>query len=188
MIKTTKILALTLAATLALSLLLIWGADALSGTLRHRREQLYYHHVLRAATEFDVPVPLILAVIRTESDFRPQVVSSAGAVGLMQLLPQTFTDVSERLLQEENAVSEIYDPATNIRYGTCYLAYLYRQFGDWETALAAYNAGEGRVRAWLADEAIAPDGALKTIPYPETARYVQSVNDALAHYRDKYNF
>ena len=188
MTKATKALALALIAALCLSLLSILAVDALNAALRHRREQLYYHQVLLAAAEFDVPAPLILAVIRTESDFRPRAMSSAGAIGLMQLLPDTFTDVGERLLQESSDDIQIYTPSVNIRYGTCYLSYLYRQFGDWETALAAYNAGEGRVRTWLADKTLSSEGDLLTIPYPETARYVQSVLHALAYYRDKYNF
>lgn len=188
MTKATKTLALTLLVALCLSFLLIVAVDAWSAALRHRREQIYYHHVLLSAAEFDVPAPLILAVIRTESDFHPRAVSSAGAIGLMQLLPDTFTDIGERLLQEASDDTQIHTPSVNIRYGVCYLSYLYHQFGDWETALAAYNAGEGRVRTWLADKELSPEGALQTIPYPETARYVQGVIHALAHYRDKYNF
>jgi soluble lytic murein transglycosylase len=185
--KAYKATALLLILALFLSLSAILLSDALTLLLRHRREQRYLPTARQAAEEFDVPLSLVLAVIRTESNFRPRVVSDAGAVGLMQILPETFSDIGARLLAEPTVESDLLSPEINIRYGTCYLAYLYRQFGDWETALVAYNAGEGRVREWLSDPLLSIGGRLTAIPYPETARYVQSVTNALAYYRDKYN-
>ena len=123
---------------------------------------------------------MILAVIRTESNFRPNAVSDAGAKGLMQLMPQTFLWLCEEL-QEPHSMEKITDPETNVRFGTYYLSYLYEKFGSWRVALAAYNAGEGRVGEWLADPALTADGTLRRIPYPETAAYVKKT---LEYYTD----
>lgn len=129
---------------------------------------------------------MILAVIRTESDFRADAVSEAGAMGLMQLMPSTFDFLREELLQEPLSPETITTPNINIRYGSYYLSYLYRRFCDWPLAIAAYNAGEGRVEEWLSDEQLARDGVLHTIPYPETDAYVRTVLSHYAHYLKKY--
>ena len=109
-----------------------------------RRERTVLPLVYAAAEEFDAPVAMILAVIRAESDFRADALSSAGAQGLMQLMPETFSWLCEELKEPHHA-DEILTPATNIRFGTYYLSYLFEKFGTWRTTLAAYNAGEGRV-------------------------------------------
>ncbi len=123
---------------------------------------------------------MILSVIRAESDFHPDATSPVGAKGLMQLMPDTFAWLCEEL-NEAHAEGEITDPETNIRFGSYYLSYLFEKFGSWRVALAAYNAGEGRVAEWLQDPTLASGGALRRIPYPETAAYVKK---ALAYYVD----
>ncbi len=154
--------------------------------MRARREQDVLPLVRKAAAEFDVPVAMILAVIRTESDFRADAVSDAGAMGLMQLLPSTFSFLCEEKTGEMLPPAKITDPAVNIRYGTYYLAYLFKEFGDWPTTLAAYNAGEGRVREWLRDPELSQNGVLLTIPFPETRAYVRQAMEAYAYYLKKY--
>ncbi len=153
-----------------------------------RRESAVLALVGNAAAEFDVPVAMILAVIRAESDFYPDATSPVGARGLMQLMPDTFSWLCEEL-REPHAASEITDPETSIRFGTYYLYYLYEKFGSWRVALAAYNAGEGRVTEWLADPALSSGGTLRRIPYPETAAYVKKALgfyvDYLEHYPGK---
>ena len=77
----------------------------------------------------------------------------------------------------------IYDPETNIKYGTYYLSYLYRRFENWENTFAAYNAGPGNVYKWLDDpEYSDSEGNLTHIPFSETREYVKRV----AKYRNKY--
>ena len=66
------------------------------------------------------------------------------------------------------------------------LSYLYSEFGDWDTVFAAYNAGIGSVKLWLADESISENGKLKNIPYKETADYVEKVNKAAEKYKQLY--
>ncbi len=134
-----------------------------------------------ASAEFGVPAAMILAVIQTESKFDANVVSEAGAMGLMQLLPDTFSWIRDEKLCETQGAS-IFDPTLNIRYGTYYLSYLMDRFGDWRVALAAYNAGEGHVTEWLDS-----DGKLREIPFPETRGYVDRVMRAYARYDKKYD-
>lgn len=150
--------------------------------LPSKRERDVLDTVRAASDEFGVPAPLILAVIRTESNFRADARSQAGAVGLMQLLPETFLWISEEKLAEDLPLASLSSPAVNIRYGTYYLAYLTERFGDLRTALAAYNAGEGRVAEWLDGQS----GTLETIPYPETRTYVDKVLRTYARYTRKY--
>lgn len=147
---------------------------------RDRRERDLLPLVRAAAREFDVPVATVLAVIRTESDFCKDAVSTAGAIGLMQLLPETFLWISEEKLCEGYNTRHMTEPAVNIRYGTYYLSYLYRRFGDWSVALAAYNAGEGNVELWL------EEGSPLRIPFPETKTYVERVLRRTEYYAKKY--
>ena len=149
------------------------------------RERAVLPLVSAAAEEFDVPMAMILSVIRAESDFHPDAVSRVGALGLMQLMPQTFAFLCEEL-QIRHDPQMITDPPTNVRFGTYYLSYLYEKFGSWRVALAAYNAGEGRVGEWLCDPALTVDGTLRRIPYPETAAYVKKTLEYYVDYLESY--
>ena len=160
------------------SLLFLFFTGERTALARRRRAVLPL--VTAASVEFGVPAAMILAVIHAESDFQPDATSPVGAKGLMQLMPQTFSWLCERL-EETPLQNGISDPATNIRFGTYYLSYLYEKFGSWRVALAAYNAGEGRVCEWLADPLLASGDTLCHIPYPETAAYVKKT---LEYYTD----
>ncbi|HOA85731.1 MAG TPA: lytic transglycosylase domain-containing protein, partial [Bacillota bacterium] len=81
----------------------------------------FYEYVEASSKEFGVPEQILFAVIRSESNFDANAVSGAGAVGLMQLMPTTFRWISDDVLGERLDASMIYDPKTNIRYGTCLL-------------------------------------------------------------------
>ena len=172
---------------LCLALLALFLAQSTVNARRERREKMYVQTAMLAAAKFKIPFPLVLAVIRTESDFCPNAVSKAGACGLMQLMPQTFSFLQESVFDEQLPSDAIFDPDVNISYGTYYLSYLFEKFGNWFTALAAYNAGEGRVGEWLTDAELAPGGRLKNIPFAETAEYVQSTLEHYGTYREKYN-
>lgn len=147
----------------------------------------YKTYVLESANEFSFPPDLILAVIQAESNFDPNAVSGVGARGLMQIMPQTALLDINRMLKSDYSAEDLFDPAINIRCGTCYLAYLYDIFHDYDTMLAAYNAGMGNVWKWLKEEQYAQDGKLTTIPNPETAAYVLKVNSFLDDYRGIYD-
>lgn len=143
----------------------------------------YSEYVEKYSDEYGVPEDVIYAVIKCESSFKADAVSNSGAVGLMQMLPATFEDLSRRLGEEYNE-SLLYAPEISIKYGTYYLSYLYSRYGVWETVFAAYNAGYGRVDKWLADPEIATDGRLYSIPFEETRKYVERVSDARRVYSE----
>jgi soluble lytic murein transglycosylase len=149
--------------------------------------QDYAEYVTVYAEKYGVPEELVYAVIRTESDFDSGAVSSAGAVGLMQLMPQTFKWLTDEILFEHMESGMIYDPETNIRYGTYYLSRLYDRYGNWEVALAAYNGGPGNVDKWLENDRYADgEGGLKRIPFRETRHFVVRVTDAWDMYERLY--
>jgi len=178
-------------AVMALLLAVLLAAIAyviISGYIARMLHPTHYAELVgECAAEFGVPRSVIFAVIKTESSFRPNAVSRAGATGLMQLMLDTFSWLLSKT-GDEYTVEDLRDPAVNIRYGTMLLAVLYNEFGSWETALAAYNAGLNRVRIWLSDPEITKDGELVAIPYPETDNYVKKVAAAAAEYRRLYGF
>ena len=158
----------------------------------YQKPEEYVPFVEQYAEEFGVPVDLVYAVIKTESGFDSSAVSGKGAIGLMQMMPATFEWLTDDILREYLGIGMLYDPETNIKYGTYYLSRLYNRFGDWDTALAAYNGGEGNVSEWLRDKKYSDDGIkLKTDKIPdefsETKNYVKKVNKALKKYKELYN-
>jgi soluble lytic murein transglycosylase len=114
---------------------------------------------------------LVCAVVRAESRFHADAMSPRGAVGLMQIMPDTAAWIAGRL--DVNAF-DLLSPETNLRFGTWYLDYLMDRFGGLSLALAAYNAGPTRVDRWVAEG---------TTPFPETAAYVTRVLRAVPVYR-----
>ncbi len=145
----------------------------------------YEYEISAASEEFSVPKETICAVIYAESSFDKDARSSAGALGLMQIMPSTFKDI-QKALKTDYTEDDLFDPAVNIRAGTYYLSYLYRQLGDWETVHAAYNAGIGKVWNWLEDERYSEDGKLTYIPYGETKNYVKKIETAKEKYASLY--
>ncbi len=147
----------------------------------------YKDIIVTYCDKYGVPYELACAVIRTESSFNTNAKSSAGAVGLMQLMPTTAEEIAGRL-GEEYDESKLMDPDTNIKYGCFYLNFLYRYLGEnWDTACAAYNAGIGRVNQWLADSNYSDDGvSLKAIPIEETRNYVEKINKYKIKYKELY--
>ena len=171
-----------------LALLLIAAADALTRTLEEKREREVLPFVLLYSKTYDLSPALVLAVIKTESDFRSRAVSEVGAVGLMQLMPETFLYLSTEKLKETHHESALFDPDVNLKYGCYYLSYLFERFDDLTAVIAAYNAGEGRVAAWLSNPQLSQNGKLLNIPFGETAAYVKNVNAAFIKYQNKYQF
>lgn len=176
-----------LRAVLLIALLLVLLFVALRKPLQRRYYPLEYRDIISAASaEFDVPKDLVCAVIWVESRFRPDAESTAGACGLMQMAKETFAEMLWRLELPEDA--DIFAPEQNIRCGVFYLKRLYGLYDEnWETALAAYNAGMGNVNGWLSDPRYSADGVtLQDIPFSETASYVRKVQAAREVYKDLY--
>ena len=156
---------------------------ALNGTLSRLldriRYPLHYEAIVRDhARNYRLDPALLAAVIYQESRFRPGVVSEAGAVGLMQLLPGTARGIATRTGGVGFRDGDLYDPELNVRYGSWYLRHLLDKYGDEQTALAAYNAGQTNVDAW------AESGG--GIRFAETREYVASIEEAKRVYGSVY--
>jgi soluble lytic murein transglycosylase len=131
---------------------------------------------------------LVASLIRQESEFNPNAVSRANAVGLMQLLPKTGRAVAkEEKLKRYNA-SQLYTPAVNLQLGTRYFRGMVDRFGgSFEYALAAYNAGSDRVQEWLGQGKYRdPQEFVESIPFTETREYVQAIMRNAGVYRQLY--
>lgn len=149
----------------------------------------YKEYVEAYADTYGITPSLIYAVIRTESEFDPDVVSRAQAKGLMQITDATFAWVQMRAGEKEPLPPEnLFDPETNIHYGVYYMRLLLEQFSDTDTMIAAYNAGPTRVSEWLEETAYSKDGkTLYHIPYEETLQYVERVRKSQEMYRTLYD-
>lgn len=137
---------------------------------------LKYRAAVQAAAEkYGVDPCLIYGVIKTESNFNPAAESHAGAVGLMQLMPDTFTWLQTYYTDETNegdTFEDLKNPERNIDYGTNLLSVLLKMYGNEDTAICAYNAGVGNVDGWLEDSQYSRDGeTLLEVPFPETENY-----------------
>jgi soluble lytic murein transglycosylase len=131
---------------------------------------------------------LIAGVIFVESHFRDQT-SHAGAKGLMQLMPSTADYIARKSGGTQFVQGDLADPQINISYGSWYLRYLLERYhGNVALALAAYNAGEGKVDEWWRQASDRGESfqVAKHIPFPETREYVQKVLDARRAYRREY--
>ena len=143
--------------------------------------------IRQQASDKHLPPELIAGVIYAETKFDPRP-SSAGAEGLMQILPQTAEFLAHRSGATTFTVSDLATPQVNIAYGTYYLRYLLDHYGGSKVlALAAYNAGEANVDNWVARAR--SDGhklTIARIPFPETQAYVRKVLKAEHDYRHTY--
>lgn len=144
----------------------------------------YKEYVEKYSKEYDIDKALIYAIIKTESNFNQSAQSNVGAIGLMQLMPETFDWLQNRKTGEVTMDTDaLLDPETNIQYGCEFLSFLLDRYESEESAVAAYNAGFGAVDQWLQNEAYSSDGIhLDSIPYPETASYVVKVENAKSVY------
>ena len=140
---------------------------------------LKYDSIVRAhARNYQLDPALLAAVIYQESKFRPSVKSSSGAIGLMQLLPDTAKGIAVHTGGTRFRVDDLYNPELNVRYGSWYLRHLEEKYRDERTALAAYNAGQENVDEWRREG--------KGIAFGETRHYVKRVEQLKTLYRRGY--
>lgn len=138
--------------------------------------------VVPAATRYGLDPNLLLAVMRVESAYQKHIVSYAGAVGLMQIMPRTGQLIAHAVGHDDFSPADLLDPKTNLEFAAWYLTSLIRRFdGSLPLAIAAYNGGPHNVRRWMQQS---PDGTsvdvlLERIPFTQTHRYVRRV---LVHY------
>jgi peptidoglycan lytic transglycosylase len=149
---------------------------------------LQHEDIIRQqAAEKHLDPALIAAVIYAETKFDPRP-SSAGAEGLMQILPQTAEFLAHRSGATSFRTADLATPQVNIAYGSYYLRYLLNEYGGSKVlALAAYNGGEANVNRWLAAaHARGRHFTIADIPFPETQAYVHKVLQAEHDYRHSY--
>jgi peptidoglycan lytic transglycosylase len=144
------------------------------------RYPLEYEHIVRGhAEKYELDPALLAAVIYRESKFDPDARSSSGAIGLMQLLPDTAKGIALYTGGSRFEVDDLYDPEINVRYGSFYLRRLLNKYEDQRLALAAYNAGQANVDGWIAE-------GRDEIPFPETREFVENVLEARDVYARAY--
>ncbi|SDC10266.1 soluble lytic murein transglycosylase [Paenibacillus sp. UNCCL117] len=144
----------------------------------------YEEEIHTYAKQYDLDPLLVAAIIRVETNYRPDLESKKGAYGLMQLMPDTSDWIIEKAPFDDSYKSRLHDPAVSIELGSWYLNWMSKQFeGNPYAMVAGYNAGHGKVGMWLEDKQW--DGTLKNsqqIPYGETRHYLQRV----MYYYHKY--
>jgi soluble lytic murein transglycosylase len=155
----------------------VWRSEPV--WLDRLRYPLRYEAIVTAhARTYRLDPSLVAAVIYAESKFDADARSSAGAIGLMQLLPETARGIAVRTGGRRFVVTDLLDPEINVRYGSWYLRNLLTRYGDTTTALAAYHAGQGNVDDWRRQG--------RGIAFPETRAYVDKVLDLVRVYRRAY--
>lgn len=148
----------------------------------------YQDLVYRYALENELDPLLVAGVIRVESKFVPQARSPKGAIGLMQLMPETAEWIAEQMNFPGFELEDLQNPEVNIRFGTWYLASLHKEFqGNEVLMLAAYNGGRGNVKQWMQRYGWSMDfQAFHQIPFKETREYVGRVLHDKQRYQDLY--
>jgi soluble lytic murein transglycosylase len=148
----------------------------------------YWTDLKRSSATNGLDPYLVASLIRQESEFNPNAVSRANAVGLMQLLPKTGKAVAKEVKLKRYNASQLYTPAVNMQLGTRYFRGMVDKFGgSFEYALAAYNAGSDRVDEWLAQGKYRdPQEFVESIPFTETREYVQAILRNASVYKQLY--
>ena len=144
--------------------------------------------VLGATEDRDALDPeLLYAIMREESGYRPEVRSVSGALGLLQLMPDTAERVAKDEAFEGFRIDDLFRPQVNIQLGAAYLDQLLVRFaGRASAAIGSYNAGPHRVADWLEDQALDDDEWVEAIPYEQTRSYVKRVLRSVHAYRVLY--
>lgn len=136
----------------------------------------YSEIVEREALRYGVDPLLVYSVMKAESKFEPNAISQAGAMGLMQIMPDTYEWLALKSGITGVSKEDLLNPEINIKYGCLFLSILKEKYPQLKSVIAAYNAGSGNVDNWLVDLTITPDGKnLENIPFPETKKYTEKV-------------
>ena len=149
----------------------------------------YEEYVLKYSKTYKVDPVLIFSVIRVESNFNPKAESDVGARGLMQIMSDAYDWIKFRTNDNKSkSFDDMYDPETNIKYGSYYLSYLMDKYDNSiELTAAAYHCGMGLVDGWLADGTVKKDDfRVEDIPdeNDQTAHYVNKIDKAYSSYKE----
>ena len=163
----------------ALAAVLLYVEETEPSWYARLRYPLEYEHIVRGhARNYELDPALLAAVIYRESKFEADARSDSGAIGLMQLLPDTARGIALNTGGSRFRVEDLYDPEINVRYGSFYLRRLLRKYDDERLALAAYNAGQANVDEWVSEGG--------EIRFAETREYVEDVLEARDVYTRAY--
>ena len=137
--------------------------------------------------KYNVDTVEILSIIKAESNFKEDAVSSKNAYGLMQITHDTANWCAKELGLEYLNQDDLLNPYTNIKLGVFYYSYLLKRYNDTNSAFAAYNGGMGNVDKWLKDQQYSKDGkTIHNTPFAETTRYITKINNNIKIYRLLY--
>ncbi len=174
-----RLLTVSAIVLLALAAAAAWVVETEPDVYLRARYPLEYEGIIRThASNHGLDPALVAAVVYVESRFDPNASSAAGAVGLMQLLPDTAKGIALRTGGDRFVVADLRDPEINVRYGTWYLAHLRDRYRGMGLALAAYHAGQGNVDHWR-------ERGLGIV-FPETRAYVDEVERVRRAYARAY--
>lgn len=177
-----KLLKYLLILLLIVSLLTLAGSYAMSYLGTANYPVRYGREIEEVAKEENLDPRLVAAIIKTESDFRADVIAKDGGLGLMQLMPETAKEMCKEV-GIDYSEEAVLDPVTNIRLGCHHLASLIQKYQNRHLAAAAYNVGHTKVDQWLEEGTITWElESMKKIPVPITQKYVQKVDKAFSIY------
>ena len=150
----------------------------------------YSEYVEYYAGKYNIDPLILYSFIRTESNFNPNAQSNVGARGLMQITEETFDWIKSKIAPTEQLTfDDLYDPETNIRFGTYFVCYCLKKYDNHlATAAAAYHNGLGAVDALLTETQYSTDGVtLEHYPYPQMRQYVKKITESYQRYSEIYN-
>jgi len=146
----------------------------------------YENLIIETSHKYNLDPKIIASLINVESSYNANAKSNKNALGLMQIKLETANYIAALNNEDSPTENHLYSPEINIKFGCMYLQYLNKKFKDIYTSLAAYNAGETRVRNWL-NSNYSNDGiSLNFIPYKETENYIKKIKNNLKFYSKIY--
>jgi len=149
----------------------------------------YTDELMAAAEEFDLDPCMVAAQVFCESSYNPEAVSAVGAIGLMQIMPETGEWLATKIdIPGGYSTERLTEPAVNLRLGCWYMSFLCKRYdGQWKEALTAYIAGQGMVDKWLSDPELSKDGKhLDLIPGQDAKEYAEKVMNTHEKYVEAY--
>ena len=165
---------------IGLALLTAWGYDAAAtAVLKKQYPRLHNAEVVNLAYENSLPASVVYAAIRVRSGVDASLLAEDGGIGLFRLTPEQYFSLEDADAAVDSGL--LYEPKTNIRLGTRWLAALYDKYGDWDAVYAAMAAGEEAVDEWLSK----PGGSV-ALADDETAAYIRQMQKAVKRYIELY--